>query len=84
MSSLFSALRDVFRQLRVAYSTWRAQVLASLRADWIRVHAKPMIPRNLPTLSVRRHPHDHKAVIRGRLKRDCTILTPTPRENVSL
>lgn len=73
MPSLFSALRDVFRTLRASYSTWRAQVLASLRADWIRIHAVPMIPRNPTTLSVRRHPRDHKAVVWGRLIRDCKI-----------
>jgi hypothetical protein len=67
MPSLFSALRDVFRTLRVSYEQWRAQVLASLRADWIRVYAKPMIPRNLPMPSGRRRTHDHKAVVRGRL-----------------
>lgn len=70
MPSLFSVLRDVFRQLRVAYNAWRVQVKSSLQAQWLHDHVLPLIPQNLPLSSERRRTHDHKAVVRGRLERD--------------
>lgn len=61
MPSLFGALRDVFRKLRVSFNAWKVQVIASLRAAWLHAHDVPIAPP-LPLSSVRRRSRDHKAI----------------------